>query len=320
MTNILKSVAATVTIVASLVHANASDAAAPQLKGQAPGYYRMMLGDVEIVAICDGTVSINMGKLLTNTTPARVDELLKRSFLADPMEVSVNAYLVNTGTKLVLIDAGAGNLFGPTMGNVAANLKAAGYHPEQVDEIYITHMHGDHIGGLMAGERLAFPNAVVRADKRESDYWLNSAGNDGAPESVKNGMKSAKAMIDPYIAAGKFKTFDGSGELAPGIKAVSTYGHTKGHTIYVVESKGQKLAIVGDLMHVAAVQFADPSVTIQFDTDPATAAVERKKVYAEGAEQGFWLAAAHLSFPGIGRIRADSPGYVYVPANYSIPR
>ena len=92
--------------------------------------------------------------------------------------------------------------------------------------------------------------------------------------------------------------FDGSGELVPGVKAVATYGHTKGHTIYLVESKGQKMAVLGDLMHVAAVQFVNPAVTIEFDTDPKLAAVQRKKVYADGAKQRFWLAVAHLPFPG----------------------
>ena len=105
-----------------------------------------------------------------------------------------------------------------------------------------------------------------------------------------------------------------------GIRAVSTYGHTKGHTTYSVESKGQRLAALGDLMHVAAVQFPNPSVTIQFDTDPKLAAVARKKVYADVATQGYWLAAAHLPFPGVGHIRVDGKGYVYVPANYAVPR
>jgi glyoxylase-like metal-dependent hydrolase (beta-lactamase superfamily II) len=307
-------------LLVGLSYATAIGAAAPQLKGQAPGYYRMMLGDFEIVALSDGVTSIEMGKLLTNTTPQRVEQLLKRSFLADPMDVSVNAYLVNTGTKLVMIDAGCGALFGPTMGKLVDNLKAAGYQPEQIDEIYITHMHVDHVGGLMSGDKIAFPNAIVRADQRDADYWLSPANLDAAPADMKDFFKGAKASLDPYIAAGKFKPFDGATELVPGVRSVPTYGHTKGHTIYVVESKGETLNVLGDLMHVAAVQFPDPSVTVQFDTDPKMAAVQRKKVYADTAKRRFWLAAAHLAFPGIGHIRADSQGYVFVPANYSIPR
>jgi glyoxylase-like metal-dependent hydrolase (beta-lactamase superfamily II) len=236
------------------------------------------------------------------------------------VEFSVNAFLVNTGTRLVLIDTGSGPLFGPTLGNVVNNLKASGYQPEQVDEIYITHMHGDHVGGLMAGDKRAFPNAIVRADQRDADYWLSQANRDAAPADAKDSFKAAMVSVNPYAAAGKFKPFNGSGELMPGIKAVSTYGHTKGHTMYMVESKGQTMAVIGDLMHVAAVQFPVPSVTIEFDTDQKMAAVQRKKVFADGARQAFWLAAAHLSFPGIGHIRSDGQGYVYVPANYSIPR
>ena len=315
-----KVVAGLVAIAAGLLFTHASHAGAPIQKGQAPGFYRMMLGDFEIVAISDGTVGLDVRKLLTNTTPKKVDELLMRSFLADPVETSVNGYLINTGTKLILIDTGAGNLFGPTLGGLGNNLKAAGYRPEQIDEIYVTHMHPDHVGGLMAGSERAFPNATVRADKRDADFWLSQANMDGAPAGAKDGFKGAMASLNPYIAAGKFQPFDGGGELVPGIKAVPTYGHTKGHTIYIVESKGQKLAVLGDLMHVAAVQFVNPSVTIEFDTDPKMAAVQRKKIYAEGAKQRYWLAVAHLPFPGIGHIRAEGQGYVYVPANYSVPR
>jgi glyoxylase-like metal-dependent hydrolase (beta-lactamase superfamily II) len=305
---------------AQVVCVAAANAAAPPVKDQAPGYYRMLLGDFEITALNDGMLALDVKKLLTNTSPVRVDQLLKRSFLTNPVDTSVNAFLVNTGTKLVLIDAGTGNLFGPTLGNLVNNLKAAGYQPDQVDEIYITHMHGDHVGGLMAADKLAFPNAIVRADKRDADYWLSQANLDAAPDGAKDFFKGTMASVNPYVAAGKFKPFDGSGALTTGITAVSTYGHTKGHTIYVVESKGQKMAVLGDLMHVAAVQFPNPSVTIQFDTDPKMAAVQRKKMYADGARQGFWIAVAHLSFPGIGHIRADGQGYVYYPVNYSIPR
>ena len=143
--------------------------------------------------------------------------------------MSVNAYLINTGSKLVLIDAGSGNLFGPTVGKLMANLKASGYQPEQVDEIYITHMHADHVGGLVAGSQIAFPNAIVRADQREADFWLSKANMDAAPKDAKQFFEGAMASINPYIAAGKFKPFNGNTDLMPGIKAVATRGHTPGH-------------------------------------------------------------------------------------------
>jgi glyoxylase-like metal-dependent hydrolase (beta-lactamase superfamily II) len=295
-------------------------AAAPIVKGQAPGYYRMMLGDFEVTALSDGTADLPVSKLLTRTTPAKVAKALARSYLKEPVETSVNGFLINTGTKLVLIDTGAATLFGPTLGNLAANLKAAGYQPEQVDEVYITHMHADHVGGLMAGDKLAFPNAVVRADKRDADFWLSQANMDKAPEDGKSFFQGAMASLNPYIAAGKFKPFDGNTELVPGIRAVATRGHTPGHTSYVVESKGEKLEVLGDLVHVAAVQFPDPSVTIKFDTDSKAAAVQRKKVFSDAAKKGYWVAAAHIAFPGIGHIRAAGRGYSWIPANYSADR
>ncbi len=294
-----------------------AQAAAPQVKTQAPGYYRVMLGDFEVTALSDGTVALPVDKLLTNTTPGQVDKALKRDFLKVPLDTSVNGYLINTGSKLVLIDTGAAGLFGPTLGNLLVNLKAAGYQPEQVDEIYITHMHADHVGGLMAGDKPAFPNAIVRADQHDADFWLSAANLEKAPAEMKGYFQGAQASLNPYVTAGKFKPFDGNTELVPGIKAVAAHGHTPGHSTYLVESQGQKLALWGDLMHVAAVQFANPSVTIQFDTDSKAAAVQRKKAYAEAAKQGYLIGSAHLSFPGLGHLRAEGKGYAFVPVNYS---
>lgn len=304
-------------IVGATFMLGAAHAAAPQVKTQAPGYYRVMLGDFEVTALSDGTVSLPVDTLLTHTTKAHADQALARGFLKSPVDTSVNGYLINTGSKLVLIDTGAAKLFGPTLGNLADNLKAAGYQPEQVDEIYITHMHADHVGGLMAGEKMAFPNAIVRADRHDADFWLSAANLAKASAEMKDFFQGAQASLNPYVAAGKFKPFNGSTELVPGIKAVAAPGHTPGHSIYVVESQGQKLVLWGDLMHVAAVQFPEPSVTIQFDTDSKSAAVQRKRVYAEAAKQGYLVGGAHLSFPGLGHLRAEGKGYAFVPVNYS---
>jgi glyoxylase-like metal-dependent hydrolase (beta-lactamase superfamily II) len=312
---LLAAVATTIFFISLPTHA-----AAPMAKTQAPGYYHMMLGDFEVTALSDGTVPLAVDTLLTNTSPAKVKKALDRWYLKEPVDTSVNGYLINTGTRLILIDTGAGVLFGPTLGKLAHSLRAAGYRPDQVDEVYITHMHPDHIGGLMAGDTLAFPNATVRADKHDADYWLSQANMDAAPKDAKDSFKGSMAMIKPYVAAGKFKPFDGDTELVPGIKAMASRGHTPGHSTYVVESKGAKLVLWGDLMHVAAVQFAEPAVTIKFDSDPKSAAVQRKLAYADAAKQGYWVAAAHLAFPGIGHIRADGNGYAWVPANYvSLP-
>jgi glyoxylase-like metal-dependent hydrolase (beta-lactamase superfamily II) len=306
-----------ITLAIALPFVSIANAAATLVKTQAPGYYRMMLGDFEVTALSDGTVKLPVGKLLGNTTPEKVASVLSQNFLQDPLETSVNGYLINTGSKLILIDTGAANLFGPTLGNLINNLKASGYQPEQVDEVYITHMHADHVGGLMSGDKLTFPNAIVRADQHDVDYWLSQANLDAAPAESKGFFMGAMASVNPYVKAGKLKPFSGNTELTPGIKASSSYGHTAGHTTFVIESKGQKLVLWGDLMHVASVQFPEPSVVMGFDSDKKLAEIERKKAFTDAAKQGYWVAGAHLSFPGIGHLRTVDQGYVWIPANYT---
>lgn len=291
-------------------------AAAPMVQTQAPGFYRMMLGDFEVTALNDGTISLDVAKLLAEPA-AKTDAALKKSFEASPLETSTNAFLVNTGTKLVLIDTGAGTLFGPTLGKLIANLRAAGYAPEQVDDIFITHMHPDHVGGLAANGALVFPNATLHADRRDADFWLSQANLDKAPADAKGFFQGAMASVNPYVTAGRFKPFDADAELVPGVRSLASHGHTAGHTSYLVESKGQKLVVVGDLIHVGAVQFDDPAVTIAFDSDAKAAAASRRKVFGEVAADGALVAAAHLQFPGIGHLQAAGKAWRWVPVNYS---
>lgn len=307
--------AASFTALTSIASVSAY-ADAPMTKSAAPGYYRVMLGDFEVTALSDGILNLPVEKLLTNTTPEKTLKALKKYYLSSPTTTSVNAYLINTGSKLVLIDTGAASLYGPTAGRLLNSLKAAGYAPDQVDEIYITHMHSDHVGGLMNGEQLAFPNAIVRADQHDADFWLSQMNMDKAPAGAKGAFQGAMVSINPYVKAGKFKSFSGETELVPGIKAVAARGHTPGHSVYLIESKGQKLMLWGDLMHVAAVQFENPSVTISFDSDSKAAMAQRLKAYADAAKQGYMVGATHLSFPGLGYLRSEGKGYAWVPVNY----
>ena len=306
-----------IALAAAVLMAPLAQAGAPQVQTQAPGYYRMMLGDFEVTALSDGTVGLHVEKLLQGTTPKKVESALAKWRLGLPLETSVNGYLVNTGSKLVLIDAGAGGLFGPTLGKLVANLKASGYTPEQVDEIYITHMHPDHVGGLAADGKVVFPNAVVRADQADADFWVSAASLEAGPKDSRGFFQGAQASLKPYVDAGRFRAISVDEELVPGIKAVATHGHTKGHRNYVVQSQGQKLVLWGDLMHVAAVQFATPAVTIAFDTDQKAALAQRRKAFADAAKQGYFIGASHLSFPGIGHLSAQGAGYSFQPTNYT---
>ncbi|MGM0982621.1 MAG: MBL fold metallo-hydrolase [Pseudomonadota bacterium] len=286
--------------------------------GPNPGHYRMMLGDVAVTALSDGTVELPMHELLHMP----VDEaraMFEADYLEVPVETSVNAYLVDTGEHLVLIDTGAGGLFGPSLGKLGASLEAAGVSPDAIDEIYLTHLHPDHVGGLMNGDARRFPNAILRADQDDIDYWLDSANLEAAPEGQKGFFRGAMASLNPYIEAGAFEVFDGARELVPGIHSQEDPGHTPGHSTYRVESDGETLVLWGDIMHAAAVQFPRPEVTIDFDSAPDEARERREALFAEVAENGYWVAGAHLSFPGIGHLRSDAEGegYEWLPVNYT---
>ena len=310
--------AAVLAAAALALGATGVEAAAPLQKFQAPGYYRMMLGDFEITALSDGTFALKASEVITGIAPKERDAALSRSFSSDDIEESVNGFLINTGSKLILIDTGAGTTFGPTTGKLLTNLKAAGYRPEQVDEIYITHMHGDHIGGLLLDGKAAFPRALVRVSQAEADHWLSRKNRDAAPEDSRQDFDGAVAAFNPYIAAGHFKPFAGDAVLTPGVHAVEAPGHTPGHAVYVAQSRDQTLVLWGDTMHVAALQFADPSLVDQYDADPTAGIAERRKIFADAAEHRYWVAGAHLSFPGIGHLRASGTGgYVYVHASYT---
>jgi glyoxylase-like metal-dependent hydrolase (beta-lactamase superfamily II) len=129
--------------------------------------------------------------------------------------------------------------------------------------------------------------------------------------------EAANSKVPPYIKAGKFTPIERDGELVPGISAYATHGHTPGHTSFLIQSKGQKMLVLGDLVHVASVQFAAPGVEMQFDSDPKSGGAQRLKIYAEAAAGDYWLAGAHLSFPGIGHLKAEGSGYRWIPINYS---
>jgi glyoxylase-like metal-dependent hydrolase (beta-lactamase superfamily II) len=295
-----------------------AQAAAPTVKSQAPGYFRLMIGDFEVTSVSDGTIDLPVDQLLhepADTTRA----ILSKNFLKAPLETSDNVYLINTGPKLVLIDTGAGTnvLFGRRLDKLVSNLRAAGYRPEQIDEVFITHMHIDHVGGLVHKGQRVFPNATVRAGKGDADYWLSQANMDKAATDNKDGFKSAMTALNPYIQAGKFKPIDGDSVLVPGISAIATDGHTPGHTSYVVESRGQKLVLIGDLIHVAAVQFDNPTVTVGFDSDDKAAYASRKKVFDDAANYGALVGGAHLQFPGLGHIVSQGKAYRWIPANYT---
>lgn len=311
--------AAFATVLASAVPAATQPAGAPNPahNAQATGFYRVRLGDFIVTVLTDGAVSVPFGKLLQGLAPEAIAERFADAGETSTRETSINAFLIDTGERRILIDAGAGALFGDGCGRLPQTLAAAGYRPEQIDTVLLTHVHGDHSGGLVHDGQRVFPNADVYLAKAELDFWTSDTARDQAKASDKKRFVEGRAALAPYQAAGRIRTFSGPVELFAGVTAIPAPGHTPGHTFYRLESRGRRMLIVGDIVHAAEIQLSDPSVTIDFDIDPAAAAARRKTALAEFASTHELVAASHISFPGLGHVVREGRGYGWVSLPYA---
>lgn len=291
----------------------------PQQKEQVPGYFRMALGKFEVTALYDGFVDID-STLLGGASKKTIQSSLAQSFLTSstPIQTAVNAYLVHTNKNLILVDTGTAKLFGVNLGFVLENLRAAGYEPSQIDTILLTHLHPDHAGGLLtqAGE-MAFPNAQVFVSRADADYWLSETRAASAPKDQQALFKMSRDAVAPYIAAGRLTIFDAGQKIRDGVTEIPASGHTPGHTAYLFSSRDQSLLVWGDIVHNVAVQFPHPEVAIEFDWDKRKAVATRRTLLALSGSQKFWVAGAHIPFPGMGRVHVDKAHvYSWVPVEY----
>jgi glyoxylase-like metal-dependent hydrolase (beta-lactamase superfamily II) len=295
---------------------NATLDAAPQ-HDQVPAFYRLKVGDLEVTALFDGTGIFDPQWL--NGTKEAMDGVVK-ALHEDPhmLDVVDSGFLVNTGKQRILVDAGAGTWWGGgALGRLEGSLRSAGYTPEEVDIVLITHLHSDHIGGLTTqdGKRI-FPNADVYVAKAESDFWLSPEIAAKAPKDAQPFFQSAQAIAAPYIKAGKWHTFSGSEPIVDGMQLVPLPGHTPGHTGYEFSSKGQKILFWGDTIHAQRVQLQHPEVTVVFDIDQTAAAATRNQLLPKLAREDVLIAGPHI-FPALGRLRKEGSGYSWAPVAFT---
>ncbi len=317
--NLTRFAVALVAVLASFVAGpNATLAAPPQHRDQVPGFYLLKVGDLEVTALYDGTRAFDPHWL--NGTKATMDGVVN-ALQEDPrlLDVSDEGFLVNTGKQRILVDAGAGSWWGGgVLGRLEGSLRSAGYAPEEIDIVLITHLHSDHVGGLTTqdGKRV-FPNADVYVAKAESDFWLSTEIAAKAPKDVQPFFQSARAIAAPYIKAGKWHTFNGSESIVDGMQLVPLPGHTPGHTGYEFSSKGQKILFCGDIIHAQRVQLQHPEVTAVFDIDQNAAAATRLQLLPKLAREDVLIAGPHMPFPALGRLRKEGSGYSWVPVVFT---
>jgi len=271
--------------------------------------------------VSDGMLTLEAGMFAGD--PADIEKTLKDAHVRDKNAIPtpLNTWLINTGDKLILVDTGGGASFAPTVGRLPKHLAAAGVDPAAIDAVVITHMHPDHIPGLVtAGGGMLFPNATVHVHGDEYAFWMSDEIRGKTPEQFRLFFDMARAAIKPYMDAGKVQMCKDGTQLAPGVSAAALPGHTPGHTMVRISSGGDDLLIFGDIIHCAALQFADPERSVAFDVDPPLALANRKKVLDMAATDRLLFTGGHIPFPGLGHAtRAASGGYVYVPlmADYS---
>jgi glyoxylase-like metal-dependent hydrolase (beta-lactamase superfamily II) len=287
---------------------------------QAPGIYRLKVGAYEVTVLNDGSAALPT-KYFSGDADGAV-KLLQNAF-APSTEVApttFNAWLINTGDKLILVDTGYSNAIGPKAGHLPKTLAAAGVNPSDIDAVVITHVHPDHCLGLLTPDkRIAFPNATVHVNGDEYVWWLE--GDVKIPEGkpfFKDLFEGGRAAFKPYIEAKKVQTFKDGAELAPGVVAVLAAGHTVGHTmVRIAPSGGDQLLIWTDIVHSTALQFPEPERGIAFDFEPAKAIATRKKVMDMTATDRMLIAGTHIGFPGVGHVAKAGTGYAFVPLSWN---
>lgn len=302
--------AAPVLLTSNFALAESADAA-PSLIS----VYRRPLGDREILTISDGTFGLDQA-LVTNLSPEALEAALKKAYLdpTAPVPLSISVHVIKDGDRMTLVDAGAGTAFGPASGKLASVLKAAGIAPTDITDILLTHMHPDHIGGMMGESGAAFPNATVHVSAADFGFWTDEAIAAGAPENAQPFFGLARAVAGAY--GERIKQFTGETDLGHGVTSKPLPGHTPGHTGYLIDSGNDALLIWGDATAIAAYQFSHPEAGIAFDADGAQATATRKAMYDMAIADRLLVAGTHLPFPGFGHVEQSGDAYAWVPEEW----
>jgi glyoxylase-like metal-dependent hydrolase (beta-lactamase superfamily II) len=301
-------------MAASIALPGAAEAAAPLATTQAPGFYRYKAGDLQITAINDGFFRRPLEGFIRNAELPAVQKVL--SDAAQPTDaafIPFTTLVVNDGKKLTLLDTGNGNSGAPTSGTWMANFRAAGFTPEQVDTIVISHFHGDHINGIRLKEGNAvFPNAEILVPEPEWAFWMDDARAAAAPDPMKPAFANVRRVFEPI--KGAVKQYKPGAEVAGGVVSVAAHGHTPGHTAFVV---GGKVLAVADATNNPVLFVTNPGWHAVFDMDGAAAEATRRKLLDMAIADKLQVSFYHAHFPATGAVVKDGAGYRMIPVAWS---
>jgi glyoxylase-like metal-dependent hydrolase (beta-lactamase superfamily II) len=309
---------------APLLSSGPGKAAAPVPDKQAPSYYRYKVGDIQVTVVSDGRNTFAFDdKFILNAKKEEVSAALQQAFLpGDVMTIYFAPLVINTGGKLVVLDTGNGPVAKTNSKGVNGlfvdNMMAAGFDPKAVDMVVISHFHGDHVNGLLTSEGTpAFPNAEVLVPAVEWKFWMDDGEMSRAPAGRMQGLFKNNRNIFEAALQKKVTPYEWDKEVAPGLLAVETTGHTPGHTSYVLSSGSGKVFIQSDVTNNPNPFASHPGWHAFFDQDADMAEKTRRRVYDMVVAEKLQLQGFHYPFPGLGNIVKDGDGYRVIPAPWN---
>lgn len=280
--------------------------------------YRFKVGEIEITALHEGQFTRPLDASFVRNAPLEdVQKVLAESFLpTNQLTISFTTLLVNTGSKLVLIDTGFADNGGPTNGRTLGQLKSLGIEPGQIDVVLLSHFHGDHLqGARLKDGKLTFPNAEIMAPEMEWNFWMDDARAAAATGGMKGAFGGVHRVLKPN--AGDVKRFKWGQEVVTGITAVDASGHTPGHTAFAISSGGKTMMYVADVTNTPVLFARNPEWKVMFDMDPDKAVATRKRILDMAATDKIQVSFYHANFPSTGFVAKEGGGYRFVPKAWS---